>query len=180
MKRKHFFIIDKKSGTIKIPAFIARIDSSRRLDLNGLPKPTFLNAVGFQVSPYFSDDYNLLDVSSNECNFEAPSEQKDIPKKQQVEINNRELCKYRDFKHHGPINYSTSTRASSISNLTLIKARQIRNMSTSTEAKLRDQIDRSVLRSTRLATRLACKRYPNLLTDDIFNKYAHIFGLKTR
>lgn len=47
------------------------------------------------------------------------------------------------------------------------------------KSSLRDNLNRNVLRATRVAMTNACRRYPPILSRSALDKYSHLFGLES-
>lgn len=182
-QRRSYVFYRKHQNVIKIPAFATRIDKSNILrrrtglstpaDQNNFVSSYFTKSNGTELrtrKPLFS---SLLEHEAEEYGYKlSRPEQQSTTEKD----HNESVCPPKRISY---ISLFKSTSGPIVTNSSRLLTRNRHNSKQLLpgEASLREQLDKTVLRSTRIATTNACRRYPSLSSRNVLDKYAHLFGL---
>lgn len=166
-------------------AFSARIDKSKsNLILKSMHRAEHKS----DKSPYFSINSQPGSTNKTECSL-LPREAKIYGYKltqspsQSATID--ELYKNRDHKCISklllfkPRLMTAGLSTAPIGQSTLrIEKYAGHSMKKKASRSLREQLNRGILKTTRVAMSNACKQYPRLSSQSVLDKYAHLFGLQ--
>lgn len=173
-----------KHNRFKIAAFKTRINKSK------VPRTFKDDSSGSSptLSPYFAHSNGqqkplVCSLSTHEANlynykldhFERPGESFER-EKTSTKTHKTVTTKLPPFKPSVATGLLTG-------NLNAIRGAPFSEMSfasraTSSTTKLKERLNRNVLKATPLAMSLSCKQYPRLISRNVLNKYAHLFGLE--
>lgn len=169
-KRRHPYII--KHNKLKLVAFKARIDKSK-----AVRRVTRTSEDDHDVSPYFVKPLaqqkpltcSLLPHEAEAYCYKLPSQQQETRSHPSCALN----------EHGGlkklPLLYNLSADRSKPRPSTTMRGICDKEKELSQSSSL--NLDRSLLKATRISVTNACKQYPPVLSRNVLDKYAHLFGL---
>lgn len=173
--RNRFY--DYNSGVLVIPTFHARIDKSKTPRTRHEGDPPEDDATD-GTSKYFPKQTNSKEGAPIECTL-LDEEAKAYGYKKRRKVYENPIARQKAIERWHSKKGRRLPFFTPATSLGLIGAnRDLVADKDRRELTLREQLDRNILRMTRVSMSYACKQYPSVTSKNLLDKYAYLFGLK--